>query len=196
MHALIHKGRPLLAVNLLLSVAVLLSLLSLLYRLASFEFASIILAAGGVTTILVVALFKDRENEVRSWFLVRFLSLRTTAALLVGLGGSVLFQLPFDSGRAGPDVGPSDSLLSGEKDEATRAELHEAQSRLVVLSEPRGAEIYVNGAFKGLTNRTLLLSQGEFSLELRMAGYVPHTTIVEVPSDSILSVVLRHSVER
>ena len=45
-----------------------------------------------------------------------------------------------------------------------------------VISQPEGAELYVNGELRGLANQTLELMAASQQIEVRKAGYVPFTT--------------------
>jgi len=54
------------------------------------------------------------------------------------------------------------------------------QGTLAVTSTPSGAEVYLNGALRGRTPLSLALPEGRYEVELRLSGYEPHRTRVEV----------------
>ncbi len=47
-------------------------------------------------------------------------------------------------------------------------------------SNPRGAEVYVNGEPRGRTPLTLVLNEGSYRVEFRLPGYQPYQTMVRV----------------
>lgn len=57
-----------------------------------------------------------------------------------------------------------------------RVELDPVLTTVSIISEPADAELYVNGAFRGLANQTIVLMAASQQIEIRKAGYVPYTT--------------------
>ncbi|WP_117238013.1 PEGA domain-containing protein [Thermus sediminis] len=54
------------------------------------------------------------------------------------------------------------------------------QGTLSVASIPAGAEVYVDGAFRGRTPLSLALPEGRYAVELRLADHEPHRATVQV----------------
>jgi PEGA domain-containing protein len=56
-----------------------------------------------------------------------------------------------------------------------------------IVSEPDGAEIYVDGKFLGNTPATLKLAAGSHAIVLKSAGYSDYTRTLNVPKSSKLT---------
>ena len=55
-------------------------------------------------------------------------------------------------------------------------ELEPIMASVSVITEPRDAELYVNGEFKGLANQTIELMAASQRIEIRKPGYIPYTS--------------------
>ena len=55
-------------------------------------------------------------------------------------------------------------------------ELDPVLASVSVIADPVDAELYVNGAFRGLANQSIELMAASQQIEIRKAGYVPYTT--------------------
>lgn len=63
--------------------------------------------------------------------------------------------------------------------------------KLLLLSLPRGASIYVDGVKRGRTPKAFQLSAGRYHVELRRKGYATWTSYVQVPSHAEMNLRIR-----
>jgi len=85
-------------------------------------------------------------------------------------------------------------ISSGRRTEV-RAVLEMQTGEVTVASEPRGAEVLVDGEPAGLTDRTLELDARAHEIEIRLDGYEPHRTnlVPEPGNPQAVHVVLRET---
>ena len=82
----------------------------------------------------------------------------------------------------------SDSLKNG-RDKSKVKEgnpLHD----LTFLTKPENSEIWVNGQFCGVSNKTLNLKAGKYNIRISKAHYKDFIDVVNIPEQSILSIEL------
>lgn len=61
---------------------------------------------------------------------------------------------------------------------------------LSIFSTSEGAEIFINGEFFGLTNRTVTLPSGKHAVRISKPGYNDYSDVIIIPNQKIFSVVL------
>lgn len=82
--------------------------------------------------------------------------------------------------RVGGPVG-----MAARSEEATRE-----PTLLVIESDPPGAEVYIDGAFNGLTPRRKVVKPGEYEVRVQAAGVTPHSRTVTVAAGETRTVVI------
>jgi len=62
---------------------------------------------------------------------------------------------------------------------------------ITILSSPQGAQIFVNGQFKGLTDNTIILPQGEYEIHLKKEAHKVFKDKINITKNQILSILLK-----
>ena len=74
-------------------------------------------------------------------------------------------------------------LKEGNENQVT-AELSENKNEVTIMSEPSGADVKIDGEYKGVTPVRVALSNGKYSFSFSKDGYVQDDRVVEVDNET------------
>ncbi|MBM3239226.1 PEGA domain-containing protein [Candidatus Poribacteria bacterium] len=103
---------------------------------------------------------------------------------------TIIYTTP-DRNKPKPPVSPLDTRdikPTIEKPTVTTAQPTIEYGNVVITSQPIGAEVYIDGKYKGRSACTIKLPVGAHAISLKMSGYLPWDAAVYVSSDKTVKV--------
>jgi serine/threonine protein kinase len=140
-------------------------------------------AGGGVIAALLLVLV----GAGAAWW---WLNQRTTPSVFESLSDPVVAPAdPVEEEQVAEDAPTEPALAPGElepEEAGVPAEPETAVARVpwIIYSQPKGQELYVNGARAGMTPKRLMLTEGEHDFAIRNQGGKSISVTVEVRRDA------------